>query len=122
MTLSAGTRLGPYEIVAPIGAGGMGEVYAATDTRLNRAVAIKVLPPHWAENTEMKQRFEREPRTVASLSDPHICAIHDIGHHPSPDPAHAAIDFIVMEYLDGETLAVRIARGPLGLDEALTIA
>jgi Tol biopolymer transport system component len=115
MSLNAGTRLGPYEIVAPIGAGGMGEVYKATDTRLSRTVAIKVLPSHWADNTEMKQRFEREARTIASLSDPHICALHDIGHE-------AGIDFLVMEYLEGETLAARIARGPIGVNETLTIA
>ena len=110
MSLSAGTRLGPYEIVAAIGAGGMGEVYKATDTRLSRTVAIKVLPAHWADNTEMKQRFEREARTIASLSDSHICALHDIGHE-------AGIDFLVMEYLEGETLAARIARGPVGVGE-----
>ena len=115
MSLTAGTRLGPYEIVAAIGAGGMGEVYKATDTRLSRTVAIKVLPSHWADNTEMKQRFEREARTIASLSDSHICALHDIGHE-------AGIDFLVMEYLEGETLAARIARGPLGVSETLTVA
>jgi len=115
MSLSAGTRLGPYEITAAIGAGGMGEVYKATDTRLSRTVAIKVLPAHWADNAEMKQRFEREARTIASLSDSHICALHDIGHEVN-------IDFLVMEYLEGETLAARIARGPVGLGETLTIA
>ncbi len=115
MSLNAGTRLGPYEIVAAIGAGGMGEVYKATDTRLTRTVAIKVLPSHWADNTEMKQRFEREARTIASLSDPHICALHDIGHE-------GGIDFLVMEYLEGETLAARIARGPIGVGETVTIA
>src|SRR5688500_11957570 len=115
MSLTAGTRLGPYEIVAALGAGGMGEVYKATDTRLTRTVAIKVLPSHWADNSEMKQRFEREARTIASLSDSHICALHDIGHEGD-------IDFLVMEYLEGETLAARIARGPIGLGETLTIA
>ena len=115
MSLNSGTRLGPYEIVAAIGAGGMGEVYKATDTRLSRTVAIKVLPAHWADNIEMKQRFEREARTIASLSDPHICALHDIGHE-------AGIDFLVMEYLEGETLAARISRGPIGVGETLTIA
>jgi Tol biopolymer transport system component len=93
----------------------MGEVYTATDTRLSRTVAIKVLPPHWAENAEMKQRFEREARTIASLSDPRICALHDIGHQHG-------IDFLVMEHLEGETLAARIARGPLGIDETLSVA
>ena len=115
MSLAIGTKLGPYEIVAPLGAGGMGEVYKATDTRLSRTVAIKVLPSHWADNTEMKQRFEREARTIASLSDSHICALHDIGHE-------TGIDFLVMEYLEGETLAARIARGPIGVSETLTIA
>ena len=115
MSLATGTRLGPYEIVAPLGAGGMGEVYKANDTRLSRMVAIKVLPPHWAGNSEMRQRFEREARTIASLSDPHICALHDIGHEGSTD-------FLVMEYLEGETLAARIARGPIALADALPIA
>ena len=115
MPLANGARLGPYAIVAKLGEGGMGEVYAATDTRLSRTVAIKVLPPHWADNREMKQRFEREARTIASLNDPHICALHDIGHE-------GGIDYLVMEHLEGETLAARIARGPVPLDEALTIA
>ena len=106
MPLSNGTRLGPYEILAPIGAGGMGEVYKATDTRLSRTVAIKVLPPHWAQNAEMKQRFEREARTVASLSHPHICVLHDIG-------SQDGVDFLVMEHIEGETLAARLERGPL---------
>ena len=115
MPLTIGTRLGPYEIAAKLGEGGMGEVYKATDTRLSRTVAIKVLPPHWAENAEMKQRFDREARTIASLSDPHICALHDIGRE-------GGVDFLVMEYLEGETLAARIARGPLPIDEAVTIS
>ena len=118
-----GKLLGPYQIVAKLGEGGMGEVYKATDTRLSRTVAIKVLPPHWADNTEMKQRFEREARTIASLSDPHICALHDIGHEaPSTGSGQGGIDFLVMEYLEGETLAARIARGPIGVTETLTIA
>jgi hypothetical protein len=115
MPLTAGTRLGPYEITAKLGEGGMGEVYTATDTRLSRTVAIKVLPPHWADNREMKQRFDREARTIASLNHPNICALHDIGHEDGTD-------FLVMEYLEGETLAARIARGPVPLDEALNIA
>lgn len=110
-----GKTLGPYRILEKLGEGGMGEVYTATDTRLSRTVAIKVLPPHWAENAEMKQRFEREAKTIASLSDPRICALHDIGHE-------SGTDFLVMEYLEGETLAARIARGPIALDEVLTIA
>jgi Tol biopolymer transport system component len=110
-----GKTLGPYQILEKLGEGGMGEVYTATDSRLNRTVAIKVLPPHWAENAEMKQRFEREARTIASLSDPRICTLHDIGHE-------AGVDFLVMEYLEGETLAARIARGPIGIEEAVRIA
>src|SRR5688500_20385603 len=106
MALSGGARLGPYEIVAKLSEGGMGEVYSATDTRLSRTVAIKVLPPHWADNVEMKQRFEREARAIASLNDSHICALHDIGRE-------AGIDFLVMAYLEGETLAARVARGPV---------
>jgi Tol biopolymer transport system component len=115
MTLSAGTRLGPYEILSAIGAGGMGEVYKATDTRLNRTVAIKVLPSHFAANPEMKDRFAREAQTVAGLNHPHICTLHDVGEQ-------TGINFLVMEHLEGETLAARIARGALPLDEALTIA
>ena len=135
MAMHAGTRLGPYEIVSLIGEGGMGEVYKASDTRLNRTVAIKVLPPHWAADVEMKQRFDREARTVASLSHPHICALHDIGRervHPTPGPGSQdadpsstdpqAIDFLVMEFLDGQTLAKRLERGALPLGEALKVA
>ena len=114
-TLIAGSRLGPYQIIEPIGAGGMGEVYKASDTRLDRTVAVKVLPPHWADNAEMRQRFEREAQTLASMNHPHICVLHDIGKH-------ADADFLVMEYLEGETLAARLERGPLGLGEALKIA
>ena len=119
-TLPAGTRLGAYEIVGALGAGGMGEVYKAVDARLGRTVAIKVLPSHWAAHPEMKQRFEREAQTLASLSHPHICVLHDIGHEP-PAGAQTAVDFLVMEYLEGETLAARIDRGALGVAEALTI-
>jgi Tol biopolymer transport system component len=120
-TLPAGTRLGAYEIIDAAGAGGMGEVYKATDTRLGRIVAIKVLPPHWTDNVEMKQRFEREAQTLASLSHPHICVLHDIGQ-ATPDGGGAAVDFLVMEYLEGETLAARIERGPLGVKDALELA
>src|SRR5262249_396296 len=114
-TLAAGSRLGPYQILEPIGAGGMGEVYKAADTRLDRTVAIKVLPTRWAENAEMRQRFEREAQTLAALNHPHICVLHDIG-------THVGADFLVMEYLEGETLASRLERGRLGLGEALKIA
>jgi len=115
MTLDIGTRLGPYEILSPLGAGGMGEVYKARDTRLNRTVAIKVLPQHISDKPELKARLEREAQTLASLSHPHICVIHDIGHQDR-------VDFIVMEYLEGQTLAQRVEKGALPLDEALTIA
>src|SRR5215813_6989396 len=115
MPLQAGTKLGPYEIVAPIGAGGMGEVYKAADTRLNRTVAIKVLPAQFSDNAEMKQRFDREAQTIAALNHPHICTLYDVGRQE-----HA--DFLVMEYLEGETLAQRLTRGAMPLDEALKIA
>src|SRR5262245_46558764 len=115
MGLESGTRLGPYEVAELIGAGGMGEVYKATDTRLNRTVAIKVLPPHWADDPEMKQRFDREAQAIASLNHPNICTLHDIGRE-------ADADFLVMEYLEGQTLAQRLERGALPLDEALKVA
>ena len=112
MALSPGTRLGPYEVTAPLGAGGMGEVYKATDTRLGRTVAIKVLPAHVASDEAFKARFEREARALSSLNHPHICTIHDIG-------SQGGTDFLVMEHLEGESLADRLARGPLPLAEAL---
>ena len=116
MALEHGTRLDPYQIDAPIGAGGMGEVYKATDTRLERTVAIKVLPEHVASDPSLKQRFEREARTVAALNHPHICTLHDVGKEGD-------VDFLVMEYLEGETVADRIARkGALSLDDALHYA
>src|SRR5512134_3759322 len=112
MALSAGTRLGPYELVAPIGAGGMGEVYRAKDTRLERTVAVKVLPPHLSSSPESRQRFEREAKTISQLSHPHICALYDVGNQDG-------VEFLVMEYLEGETLAERLAKGPLPLDLVL---
>ena len=115
MSLALGTTLGPYEIQAPLGAGGMGEVYKARDTRLDRTVAIKVLPEHVAADPDLKQRFEREAKTVAALSHPHICPVFDVGNQDG-------IDFLVMEYLDGETLAQRLDTGALPLDQALQIA
>jgi serine/threonine protein kinase len=115
MPLSSGTRLGPYEITAPIGAGGMGEVYRARDTRLNREVAIKVLPAHVAGREDLQQRFEREARAVSSLHHPHICSLYDIG-------LQDGAPYLVMELLEGEPLDKRIERGPLPLDEALRIA
>ena len=115
MALARGTKLGPYQIESPIGAGGMGEVYKATDTRLERTVAIKVLPAHVASDPERKQRFEREAKTVAALSHPHICPVFDVGRE-------GEIDFLVMEYLEGETLADRLGKGALPLDQALRYA
>ena len=115
MPLEAGRQLGPYEIVSAIGAGGMGEVYKARDTRLDRTVAIKVLPEHVASDPDLKQRFEREAKTISSLNHPHICTLYDIG-------TQDGIDFLVMEYLDGETLAQRLEKGALPLDQALTVA
>src|SRR5712692_1165314 len=106
MTLASGTRLGPYEILDAIGAGGMGEVYRAKDTRLDPTVAVKVLPAHVADRPEMRERFEREARAVSALNHPHICALYDVGQQDG-------IDFLVMEYLEGETLAARLAKGPL---------
>ena len=112
MALSSGRKLGPYEILAPIGAGGMGEVYKAKDTRLDRTVAIKVLPSHLAGDSGLRKRFEQEARAVASLNHPHICILHDVGREDG-------VDFIVMEYLEGETLAERLKKGALPVDEVL---
>src|SRR5213592_4913812 len=114
MPLAANTRLGPYEILAPLGAGGMGEVYRARDTRLGRDVAIKVLPQHLTSSPEVRARFEREARTVSSLNHPHICTLHDIGREGDTD-------YLVMELVEGETLADRLAAGPLPALEALRI-
>jgi Tol biopolymer transport system component/predicted Ser/Thr protein kinase len=112
MGLTSGTKLGPFEIQAPLGAGGMGEVYRAKDTRLDRTVAIKILPSHLSDNHEARQRFEREARTISSLNHPHICTLYDVGHQDG-------IDFLVMEYLEGETLQQRVLRGALPLKQAL---
>ena len=112
MALTSGTRFGPYEIESPLGAGGMGEVYRAKDTRLDRIVAIKILPTHLSANPEFKQRFEREARTVSSLNHPHICHLYDVG-------SQDGTDFLVMEFLDGETLAERLRRGALSFPELL---
>src|SRR5688572_30193851 len=115
MAIPTGTRLGAYEILQPIGAGGMGEVYKASDTRLGRLVAIKVLPSQFSGQQEFKQRFEREAQTIAGLNHPNICTLYDVG-------AHDGIQYLVMELLEGETLAGRLARGPLPLEEALRVA
>jgi len=114
MALPSGRKLGPYEIQSPLGAGGMGEVYRAKDTRLDRTVAIKILPTHLSDNPEFKQRFEREAHTVSSLNHPHICHLYDVG-------SQDGTDYLVMEFLDGETLADRLRRGPLPFPELLKI-
>ena len=114
MALISGTKLGPYEVQSPLGAGGMGEVYRARDTRLDRTVAIKVLPTHLSDNAELKQRFEREARTISSLNHPHICHLYDIG-------SYEGTDFLVMEFLDGETLADRLRKGAIPLPDLLKI-
>ena len=127
MTLAPGVRLGPYEVVGALGAGGMGEVYRATDTRLDRTVAIKVLPAHLSANPALRERFEREARAVGGLSHPNICTLHDVGRRrpasreAGPDESAPPVDFLVMECLEGETLARRLERGALRLDEALRI-
>src|SRR6202045_43673 len=115
MAILPGTRLGPYEILSGIGAGGMGEVYRARDTRLDRIVAIKGLPAHLADRSELRERFEREARTIASLNHPHICVLHDIGQQEG-------IDYLVMEYLEGETLGHRLQKGALALEQVLQYA
>src|SRR5947207_114073 len=112
MAILPGRRLGPYEILSAIGAGGMGEIYRARDTRLDRIVAIKVLADATADRPELRERFEREARAIASLNHPYICTLHDVGHHDG-------IDYLVMEYLEGETLAQRLAKGSLPLDQVL---
>jgi serine/threonine protein kinase len=112
MSIEPGTMLGPYEIDLVVGVGGMGEVYRARDTRLDRAVAIKVLAPHLAERPEHRERLEREAKAVSSLSHPHICPLYDVGHENG-------VDFLVMEFIEGETLADKLARGPLPIDKVL---
>ncbi len=112
MMLSTGARLGPYEILGPIGAGGMGEVYKARDSRLERTVAVKVLPQHLSSSPEVRQRFEREAKTISQLSHPHICALYDVGRE-------GETEYLVMEYLEGETLSERLVKGPLHLGQTL---
>src|SRR5512137_830683 len=106
MALASGTRLGPYEIVAPLGAGGMGEVYRARDTRLGREVAVKVLPQHLSASAEVRARFEREARTASPLNHPNICALHHVGRE-------ADTNYLVLELVEGEPLSERLARGAL---------
>jgi len=115
MPLSPGARLGPYEIIAPLGAGGMGEVYRARDTRLGREIALKCLPEHLSSNPEARERFEREAKAISSLNHPNICTLHDVG-------SEGGTAYLVMELLEGETLMTRLARGPMGVEEALPLA
>src|SRR5438270_7639590 len=110
MVIAPGVRLGPYEIVSPLGAGGMGEVWRARDTRLDRSVAVKTLPAQLANDPQLRLRFEREAKTISQLNHPNICTIYDVGD-----------DYLVMELLEGETLAERIARGPMPIEQMLKI-
>jgi Tol biopolymer transport system component/tRNA A-37 threonylcarbamoyl transferase component Bud32 len=114
LSLAVGSRLGPYEVLSPLGAGGMGEVYRARDTRLGREVAIKVLPSHLSNDPDLKARFEREARAISQLTHPHICTLHDVG-------SENGIDFLVMELLDGQSLADRLEKGPLAPDQVLRL-
>src|SRR5215469_14536046 len=115
MAIPAGTRLGPYEIHSAIGAGGMGEVYRARDTRLNRTVAIKVLPDNFAGRADLRERFEREARTIASLNHPHICTLYDVGQQDGTD-------YLVMEYLEGSSLKARVGGRPMQMELVLDLA
>lgn len=115
MSLASGTRLGPYQITATLGAGGMGEVYKARDTRLDRTVALKILPRELTHDSMARHRFEREARAAASLNHPHICSLLDVGRQDE-------VDFLVMEYLDGETLASRLGHGKIPFEQALDYA
>src|SRR5215470_14787682 len=115
MALASGTKLGPYEIQSPLGAGGMGEVYRARDSRLDRIVAIKILPAHLAEDQQARQRFEREARTISSLNHPNICVLHDVG-------TQDGTTYLVMEFLQGESLDARLRRGALPLKQVLELA
>src|SRR5512146_335349 len=114
MSLVAGTKLGPYEIVAPAGAGGMGEVYRARDTRLDRTVAVKILSTRITSTPDLKQRLEREARAISSLNHPHICHLYDVG-------SQEGTDFLVMEYVEGQTLAQRLQKGPLPQEDVLRV-
>ena len=112
MALAAGTALGPYEVLSLIGAGGMGEVYRARDTRLGRSVAVKVLAPELSTDPEFRARFTREAKAISALTHPHICGLHDIGRQDDTE-------YLVLELLEGETLAARLERGPLPLSQVL---
>src|SRR5688500_3972751 len=115
MSIASGTRLGPYEILGALGAGGMGEVYKARDTRLDRTVAIKVMAALSQADPDSRTRFEREAKVLASFDHPHICALHDVGREGD-------IDFIVMPFVTGETLASRLAKGPMPLPQVIETA
>src|SRR5579864_3438435 len=115
MALTSGSRLGPYEIVSPLGMGGMGEVYRARDTRLDRDVAVKVLPTSLSSDLSLRQRLEREAKAISKLSHPHICTLHDIGHQDG-------VDFLVMELVDGETLEHKLIKGPLSPEQVVRVA
>src|SRR5215471_17150215 len=112
MPLAPGTKLGPYEIGVRLGAGGMGEVYRAKDTRLDRSVAIKILPPQFSTDPVSKQRFEREAKTISGLNHPNICVLFDVG-------SQDGVDYLVMECVEGESLAKRLEKGPLSLEQVL---
>ncbi len=112
MTLASGTKIGPYDIQSQVGAGGMGEVYRARDTRLDRVVAIKILPPHLSGRADARERFDREARAISSLSHPNICHLYDVG-------TQDGTSYLVMEYLEGETLSNRLLKGPLPLEQML---
>src|ERR1700740_53146 len=112
MALSVGTKFGPYEIIAPLGTGGMGEVYRAKDTRLGRDVAIKISPKELSADPARKLRFEREAKTISGLNHPNICTLHDVG-------SQDGVDYLVMECVEGETLAKRLEKGPLPLEQVL---
>src|SRR5579859_4278520 len=114
MALTSGTRLGPYEIIASLGAGGMGEVYRAKDTRLSRDVAIKILPASISKDPIARQRFEREAKTISGLNHPNICVLHDVG-------SQDGVNYLVMECVEGETLAKRLEKGPLPIEHVLRI-
>src|SRR5438552_3471337 len=115
MALASGTKLGPYEVISPLGAGGMGEVYRARDTRLERDVAVKVLPSNLSSDPSLRQRTEREAKAVSKLSHPHICTLHDIGHQDG-------LDFLVMELVEGETQERRLTKGPLPPEQTIRFA
>jgi eukaryotic-like serine/threonine-protein kinase len=125
MPIDRGARLGPYEFIEPAGAGGMGEVWRGRDTRLDRTVAIKVLPPEFAKNAQLRLRFEREAKAISSLNHPHICTLHDVGlsgmisSSGSPVSSEEDVHYLVMEYLEGESLAERLTKGPLPLEQVL---